>query len=394
MIKELINNNQIEIFLQPIVSIRNKRIYSFEALTRAKDKNNDYISPVELFEEARKENLSSFLDCYVRSLALKKFKKYYDEDDKLLLFLNFESSIIDNDISDDFIEKVKRSGISASNIVIEIKEDSINHSLQLEKFVNKYKKEGFIIAVDDFGTGYSSFDRLSLIKPHLVKIDRSLIFDIHNNFVNSQILNGIANMCHKIGALVLAEGVESKSEILHCMKIDIDIFQGFYFSKPLNQIDTENKDSIIDTVQNMGVSYKNILQNHINKKIALLERSKELAKSIVHILDNDIDDISVMLFKVVKNDNKIEAIYLLNKNSGVQIGETIIEQNGKLLYTPTNCGHDHSLKEYYFLAKESIRGDYLSGEYISKASGNMCRTYSYNTSLKDNKYIVCFDIIV
>jgi EAL domain-containing protein (putative c-di-GMP-specific phosphodiesterase class I) len=55
---------------------------------------------------------------------------------------------------------------------------------------------------------------------------------LHNNFINKEILKSIANMCFKIGALVLAEGVESEEEILKSLKLDIDLFQGFWFAKP------------------------------------------------------------------------------------------------------------------------------------------------------------------
>jgi EAL domain-containing protein (putative c-di-GMP-specific phosphodiesterase class I) len=229
MINNLINNNKITIHFQPIVTIKNKKIFAFEALTRAYDENDELISPLYLFEQARKENYSTQLDCYVREQSIKKFKKYYEKNNNLLLFLNFESSIIDQEISDNFLEIVKEQNISPSNIIIEIKEDSIHDNRSLEKFVTKYKKHGFIIAIDDFGTGYSSFDRLSLIKPDIVKIDRSLIYNIHNNFVNSEVLNGITNMCHKIGALVLAEGVESKDEILNCIKKRYRYFSRFLF---------------------------------------------------------------------------------------------------------------------------------------------------------------------
>jgi len=392
MINDIINDKRVEIYLQPIVNIKDKKIYAFEALTRAKDKKGNFISPIDLFKQARDEGLSTKLDNYVRILAIKKFKKYYEQDKTILLFLNFESSVIDDNSSSGFIKTVKDNNISTSNIVIEIKEDSVNNNKYLEEFVLKHKKEGFIIAIDDFGTGYSSFDRLALIKPHIIKVDRSLIYDIHNNFVNSQVLNGISNMCHQIGAMVLAEGVESKSEILHCMKKDIDIFQGFYFSKPLESIEIEN--NILDIVLNIGVSYKNIIKNHINKKKALLEHSKEIAKSIVSLLDQDSEDLNIMLNNVIQNDKKIEAIYILTEDDGIQIIDTIKEDIPQVLYTPTKKGHDHSLKEYYFLAKESIRGDYLSTKYISKASGNMCRTYSYKAKVNKNRYIVCLDILL
>lgn len=231
MIQNLIESNKIEIHLQPIVSIKDKKIFAFEALTRAKDENNELISPLYLFEQARKEHLSEILDCYVRRLALEKFSEYYKNDNSILLFLNFESSVVDNETEDSFFQDVTNNHINPSNIIIEIKEDSVKDNNSLVKFVKRYKDLGFIIAIDDFGTGYSSFDRLSMVKPDIVKVDRSIIYDINNNFINSEILTAISNMCHKIGAMVLAEGVESKNEILTIIKKDIDIFQGFYFSK-------------------------------------------------------------------------------------------------------------------------------------------------------------------
>lgn len=287
-----------------IYTIEDKKIFAFEALTtRAYDENNELISPLYLFEQANKEHLSSLLDCYVRELALQKFSHYYKKDNSLLIFLNFESSIIDQDITDNFIANVSKHNINTSNIIIEIKEDGVKDNNALKKFVKRYKELGFIIAIDDFGTGYSSFDRLSLIKPDIIKVDRSIIYNIDRNFINSEILNAISNMCHK------------------------------------NSID-----------------YKQKIEN------------------------------------IIKKDEKLQAVYLLDID-GNQIGDTIIEYQKNSLYNPTKNNHDHSLKEYYFITKESKKGNYLSGQYISKASGTMCRTYSTKVNIKDYEYIVCFDII-
>jgi len=393
MINYLINNNKIEIFFQPIVSIKDKKIFAYEALTRAYDENNQFISPLYLFDKAKEENLSCLLDNYVRELALKKFQSYYKNDNDVLLFLNIEASIIDSDEKDEFISLVSHYKIPTSNIVIEIKEDQIENSDSLKDFVARYKEEKFIIAIDDFGTGYSSFDRLEFIKPDIVKIDRSLIYNIHENFINSEILKAISNMCQKIGAMVLGEGVEHRDEVLSCLKKDIDIFQGFWFCKPQKEIDSFTKDNIIESVDYISNRYRSMIKQDIHKKKELLSDFQDLTQKVLSVLEhNSIEDIS-RVDTIVLENSKLEAIYIIDEESGLQVGKTVIHSKKRALYTPTKDKHDHSLSEYYFLTKESSRQEYLSCKYISKASGNMCRTYSSSIIADGFKYIVCFDIL-
>lgn len=392
MINKLIEENKITVYFQPIISIKDKKIFAYESLTRAYDEDDELIMPLYLFEQARKENLSLKLDEHVRKLAILKFQEYYENDNDLLLFLNFESSVIDNNVADNFIEFVENNGINPSNVVIEIKEDSVKDTDSLQMFVKKYRDKGFIIALDDFGTGYSSFDRLALIRPNIVKVDRSIIYDINNNFINSEILNAVAKMCHKIGAMVLAEGVENSDEIMSCMKKDIYLFQGFWFSKPKKDIDKTISKKIADNIDEVGSEYKHSIREHITKKQKLLKNAQELAHKVISILEENSLENEKAIDDIISQNEKLEAVYLLNEVNGIQVGKTSILSENKFLYKPTREGHDHSLKKYYFIAKESSRGDFLSSNYISKASGNMCRTYSSQILINGSKYILCLDV--
>jgi len=393
MINDLINNKQIEIYLQPIVSIKDKKIFAYEALTRATDRYGEAVSPLYLFEQAKKERLSSKLDDYVRELALVKFQKYYNEDESVLLFLNFESSIIEGELSNSFISTVYKHNIATKNIVIEIKEDKIKDTHALKNFIDMYRKHGFFIAIDDFGSGYSSFDRLEFIQPEIVKVDRSLIYNIHNNFINSEILSAISNMCHQIGAIVLVEGVEDRDEVLACIQKDIDIFQGFWFAKPKDEIDHSLVIDIKKSIQYIGLKYQSNIIELINKKKLLLENSQNLTQEVISILElNGIENMHKVETIIAQNPN-LQAIYILNETDGIQVGKTVIHAEDKYLFKPTNSGYDHSLREYYFIAKDSVRGDYLSTKYISKASGSMCWTYSVKINIASSHYIVCLDIL-
>jgi len=393
MINELMNDKNIEIYLQPIISIKDKKIFGYEALTRTIDKYGENISPHYLFEQAKKENLSSKLDAYVRELALMKFSGYYQLDRDALLFLNFESSVIENEEEDNFISTVYRYNISPLNIVLEIKEDRIKDTHVLKNFIYKHKKHDFQIAIDDFGIGHSSFDRLEFINPDIVKIDRSLIYNVDNNFINSEILTAISNMSSSVGAMVIAEGVESREEILACMNNNIDIFQGYWFSKPKDEIDEIIVHSIEQLINNVGHRYKETIKDAIYKKQALLQKSQKLIPEVVEVLTQYQFTHLERVSDLVAKTDKLEAIYILDGDTGVQIGDTIINTDKKFLYNPAKDGHNHSLRKYYFIPKESIRGDYLSSKYLSKASGNICRTYSYKIEVDTKELILCFDIL-
>ena len=392
MINTLIQENKIDIFFQPIISIKNKKLFALEALTRAYDENNDFISPMYLFDQAKKENIVNKLDCYVRELALKKFAEYHKNNKDILLFLNFESHFIDSEEYSSFLFVVQKYNIRNSNIVLEIKEDEIKDNQSIKKFVDLYRKNGFIIAIDDFGTGYSSFDRLSLIKPDIVKMDRSLIFNINQNFINSEILTAVSNMCQKIGAIVLAEGVERKSEILNCMEKDIDIFQGFYFKKPQKNIATNINTSLQKSIEDIGKSYQENISNIINHKKQILIESQNFTEKLAIIFNQNSHNSTDEVNNMISNYQKVEAIYTIDFNTGIQKNDTIITVKENTLFNATKDGHDHTLKEYYFMAKNSSRCDYLSDTYISKASGNMCITYSSIITIQNTKYILCLDI--
>lgn len=393
MINDLIQNKNIEIYLQPIVSLKDKKVFAYEALTRATDRYGEAISPLYLFEQAKKEGLAPILDEYVREQALMKFETYYHKDKELLLFLKFDASIIEQEKGSDFIGTIYKYNITTRNIVVEIKEDKIKNTHALKSFISIYKKHDFFIAVEDFGSVYSSFERLEFIQPDIVKIDRSLIYNVHNNFINSELLSAVSNMCYNIGAIVIAEGVEDKDEVLSCVEKGIDLFQGFWFCRVQEQIEEHTLLEIDKSLEYIGRMHRNNITQKMDNKKLLLHKLQKLVGELRTILDEHgiehIDNLDSMLDK----NPKIQAIYLINEQSGLQVGDTIIHSEEKYLFKPSKTGKDHTLREYYFIAKESLKEDYLSNPYVSKASGSICRTYAAKMDVQGVAHIVCFDIL-
>lgn len=392
-----LNKYHISIYLQPIVSTVSKKIIGYEALTRSFI-DEVFISPLVIFEEAKEHNISFEFDKYVRALSIKKFTSYYANDKNVLLFLNFESALIDEEYQFEefeFFTLCKQNNVPPSNLVIEIREDKIENSSKLEAFSLFYKKKGFNIALDDFGMGGSTFDRLSLVKPDIVKIDRSIISNIHDNFIHSEILKAITKMCNKIGAVVLAEGVEKKEEIIRCIKTDISIYQGFYFAKADEFI--EKQTAVIEKkIEKISQLNENMIKDHKLKKEKLLDNTNEYSNYIIEKLKQlNIVNFSNAKFKDFMNKElKLEALYLIDYHHATQVGETLLSGNVKKFYSPAKDGDSHYLKEYYYITKSSKEQSFLSQKYISNATGNMCRTFAKKFTYENSEYILCFDILV
>ena len=395
MIKEIINKELIEIHFQPIVSIRSKKLYAFEALTRCTYKG-EVIPPYELFKLAIDANLNLELDVLTRNKSIEKFKNYYLQNNELILFLNFEPSLINNFDAQEqnycFTQAIDNVEIPYKNFILEIKEDEISNTKALKEFCAYYKELGFAIALDDFGTGNSTFDRINVIKPDLIKVDKSLFVDTKNNHINKEIIKSIARMGHNLGIRVLAEGVEDEDAICLALKSNVNLFQGYYFSKPVFDLDTFLMDKIILKMNDIGTIFRRMTLDSISKKRDLVNNYNLLSNEIIEQIV-DISDSEIILKKVLKKHNDLEAFYLIDVDSSKQIHDTVIDNKNER-FIPSKNGDEHYLKEYFYITLESKQGIFLSPNYVSYATGNICKTFAKRFELKNKSYIICIDIVM
>ena len=106
--------------------------------------------------------------------------------------------------------------------------------------INNLRNSGFKIEMDDFGTGYSSLNMLSLMPVDILKMDRGFIFDIETNEKNVHFVELILGIARNLKVPVIAEGVEIEEHVNFLHSCGCDIFQGYYFSKPIALPDFEN----------------------------------------------------------------------------------------------------------------------------------------------------------
>lgn len=153
------------------------------------------------------------------------------------LFLNVDASAFAADKSSScstarMLDIVDRAGLLPNQIVIEFLEAALPDGPEFEQWTNELKGVGFIVALDDFGAGHSNFDRVFRLRPHIVKLDRSVIARSAKDHTVRRVLAQMISLLHECGAQVLIEGVETVDEADIALDTDADFVQGYHFGRP------------------------------------------------------------------------------------------------------------------------------------------------------------------
>lgn len=121
----------------------------------------------------------------------------------------------------------------AERLTIEVTEgEGIENHPEVISFLSSLKSQGVKIAIDDFGTGYSNFEYLAKLQADFIKIDGSLIKNIHKNAIHKAVVEIMVMFAQKMKMQTVAEFVASEEIYLTCKELGIDYFQGYHFSEP------------------------------------------------------------------------------------------------------------------------------------------------------------------
>lgn len=235
-LERAIENDELSVVYQPIVSLNASKITKFEVLVRWND-NGSFISPVEFIPIAEKYGLITKIGDIVLNKACRELKNleklgYTD------LAFNVNRSIFEfssNITEISWLNIIKKHKLKPENICFELTESVL--APENESYIailNQLQQAGCSIALDDFGTGYSSLSYLRRFPINTLKIDRSFITDMTKNSGDVVLVSAIISMAKALGINVVAEGVEFKQEVEILTKLGCDFIQGYYFSKPLS----------------------------------------------------------------------------------------------------------------------------------------------------------------
>ncbi len=227
----IIVNNEIETVYQPIVYFENLNILGYEALARVK--NAGFLSNSEiLFSYAVETDMLLDLERVCRTNAILHLPGNLNNKK---LFLNSSAKgIYDPDFKSKKFDKfLEEHNMSNEDIVIEITERlAVSDYQAFTTAVKILKEKGYKIAIDDMGAGYSSLRTIAEVKPDFLKYDMALIRDIHKNLIKKDLLETLIPFTERLGAEIIAEGIETEEEFEVLKSIGIKFGQGFYLARP------------------------------------------------------------------------------------------------------------------------------------------------------------------
>ena len=131
------------------------------------------------------------------------------------------------------LKAAREFGFATDRIIFEITEsERIERVAHLKHIISHYREIGFLTAIDDFGSGFASLNLLAEFQTDIVKLDMELVRDIDSDPPTQAIVRGILQTAGEMGIRMIAEGVETASELGCLRELGIDLFQGFLFAKP------------------------------------------------------------------------------------------------------------------------------------------------------------------
>ncbi len=229
---DIINNESLTSYFQPIVKASDRSIYGYEALVRGVDPTGQLIYPDVLFDKSQRNNMDFQLDRLCRETALKTAAV---KNINQKLFINFiPTSIYDPEFClKSTVKWANQLEFNHKNIVFEVVETaSVKDKDHLKKVLDYYREQGFQVALDDVGEGFSNLNMLIELRPDIIKIDRNIICDIDKSELKHSVYEALYKISNDNGIEVLAEGIETQEEINTVEAIGVDYLQGYFFSKP------------------------------------------------------------------------------------------------------------------------------------------------------------------
>ncbi|WP_067869809.1 putative bifunctional diguanylate cyclase/phosphodiesterase [Neptuniibacter marinus] len=236
-LRNALTGKQLSLAYQPQVNGKDGRISAIEALLRWEHPTKGAIPPDEFIPHAEETGAIIPIGRWVLLEACKAAQQLQDEGlPPLKVCVNLSARQFDDpDLIEHIEEAISKSGLASEWLELEITESMLMRDMQHAiETLKKIKMMGIGLAIDDFGTGYSSLSHLKKMPVDLLKVDRSFLQDIPADKDNIAITSTIIAMAKQLGLSVVAEGVETKEQMLFLQKIDCMMMQGFLFSRPIS----------------------------------------------------------------------------------------------------------------------------------------------------------------
>ena len=213
----------------PIVDVARGAVWGYEALVRGPE-GQSAASVLGQVDELNRYKFDQA--CRVRAIELAG--RLFPPEADTRLSINFMPNAVYEPAAciRASLEAAHRVGFRPDRIMFEFTENERLDIGHVGRIIKEYKRQGFLTAIDDFGAGYAGLGLLANFQPDLIKIDMDLIRDVQSHHARQVIVAGLVAMAQALDVTIIAEGIESASELAVLRAAGISLFQGYHFAKP------------------------------------------------------------------------------------------------------------------------------------------------------------------
>jgi predicted signal transduction protein with EAL and GGDEF domain len=244
-LRAAIIEDRIEVHFQPVVRLSDGAVTGAEALARIRSSSGELLQPAQFIDIAEDSGLIADLGAKVLTIAVRRLAAWearrVGEGPRLSVAVNVSArQLADPSFPRVVAAAVKENGVDADQVALEFTESALIAANPVTEMVlGELTAIGVRVGLDDFGTGFSSLAYLKRFPIDFLKIDRSFVSGLDDPEMgddvgdDTAIVTGTVALAHSLGLQVVAEGVETESQLKRLQRLQCDLAQGFYFSEPV-----------------------------------------------------------------------------------------------------------------------------------------------------------------
>ncbi|MFS8084005.1 MAG: putative bifunctional diguanylate cyclase/phosphodiesterase [Acidobacteriota bacterium] len=238
-LRRALDREELRVYYQPIVSLDNGQLAGFEALIRWQHPERGFINPADFIPLAEDTGLIVPLGLWILRKACQQLSKWqWQSPGNRSLFMSVNLSgkqVAQAGLVDQIRDILEETHVEAKHLKLEITESAVMDNAETAvQLLKRLKALGVQLSIDDFGTGYSSLGYLHRFPVNTLKIDRSFVGRIGEAAENIEIVRTIVSLAENMGMEVVAEGVETLSQLMQLRKLKCQYGQGYLFSRPVD----------------------------------------------------------------------------------------------------------------------------------------------------------------
>jgi len=236
-IKHAIQHKEFQLFYHPMINVKTNNLYGVEALIRWNHPEHGLLSPFKFLGIMEQSGDINWIGLWGIETLIKTYQELKQEFPKreILFSMNLSPKQLMNDsLPMDFQKILKKYRMSADSIILEIIEFAVfDKQINIFKNLKKLKELGFKIAIDGFGLDYATLSRVEELDIDIIKLDNEFLKE-EESYMKAKFASLLVEFAKRNKYEVVCEVIENKEMLDEAKKYNIDIMQGFYFSKPLS----------------------------------------------------------------------------------------------------------------------------------------------------------------